>query len=172
MSNTDDNEYWAVNSGDIKDDGGLLVTSEFRKDNAEAMAGPLQFDFKAPSAAAIHVNKAPVPGLGDGSGPPAQPPLYSHDAVNAITLAGAADKGVGLAPQGSYRIDVGDCAANSPFGPGSPSGVDRTKVGFTALYEVSSTSTSCRRMTPCDTTSTPRRQTGAGSTATSPNSPC
>ena len=41
-------EHWVINSGDIKDDGGLLVTSEFRGDE-EVMIGPLYFDFKAPS---------------------------------------------------------------------------------------------------------------------------
>ena len=41
-------EHWVSNSGDIKDEAGLLVTSKFRGE-AEAMVGPLYFDFKAPT---------------------------------------------------------------------------------------------------------------------------
>ncbi|WP_428275821.1 hypothetical protein [Candidatus Palauibacter sp.] len=43
-----ENEHWLINSGDIKDDGGLLVTDEFRTGDM-AKLGPRYFDFKAPT---------------------------------------------------------------------------------------------------------------------------
>ncbi len=41
-------EHWIINDGDITDEGGLLVTDNFRS-GGEAKLGPLYFDFKAPT---------------------------------------------------------------------------------------------------------------------------
>ena len=123
VENTADDEYWIVNSGDIKDDAGLLVSSEFRgEDGASADAGPFKFDFAPPSTAGamIGIGKDPVAFVAGTS--------YSAG-DNAIALVGPTDGGVGIDPT-MTRVDVGDCAAN-PIGDD----VDRTTVGFKATYE-------------------------------------
>ncbi|WP_420441528.1 hypothetical protein [Candidatus Palauibacter sp.] len=120
------NEHWVINSGDIKDDGGLLVTDKFRHDGDdadelpdEAKAGPFHFDFKAPQqlgsgddASEVQIGGAPV---GEGTyysdRKSGRPQTVSVSNVTEMGSGGAA----GLHNQ---VIAVGDCsvAANADVG--------------------------------------------------------
>ncbi|WP_419167239.1 Ig-like domain-containing protein [Candidatus Palauibacter sp.] len=105
-------EHWVINSGDIKDDGGLLVTSKFRGEE-EAMIGPLYFDFKAPTWTHDPDEDEPqeilIPMLAS-RGP--EPVLNEYYNRGALSIRGLTDGGVGDA---SATFAVGDCsmAANS-----------------------------------------------------------
>ena len=120
VENTAGNHYMVVNTGVIKDDGGLLVTDEFRAGDP-ATAGPFQFDFKAPSADSVTVNGENVAaGTTYSAGNKAN--------SNKFAVAGAMDTGVGVDAD-MTMIAVGDCAMNEH----DPDEVDRTKVGFKAI---------------------------------------
>ncbi len=103
-----ENEHWLINSGDIKDDGGLLVTGEFRGDE-EAKLGPRYFDFKAPTFATAADERGIRLHLGGARFVSVENKYYS---AGNFSLNGLADAGVGGA---SATIAVGDCslAANS-----------------------------------------------------------
>ncbi len=119
-------EHWIINSGPIHDADGLLVTDEFRGEEA-AKTGPLHFDFKAPTTAEgeIKVNKGSV----------VAGTSYSANAKNAVALAGAADMGVGVDPA-SIMIAVGDCSAPANnVDVAAAMMPNRTKVPFAAAYD-------------------------------------
>ena len=104
-------EHWVINSGDIKDDGGLLVTSKFRGE-AEVMVGPLYFDFKAPTWTHDPDEDAPREILvktGEGAAGSVAATYYNS---GALSVRGLTDGGVGKA---AGTIAVGDCGivANS-----------------------------------------------------------
>ena len=102
------NEHWLVNSGDIKDDGGLLVIDEFRG-GEEAKLGPRYFDFKAPTFDRDDGDRGISLHLGGTTVVPVENKYYS---AGNFRVNGLADGGVGGA---SATIAVGDCsvAANS-----------------------------------------------------------
>ena len=104
-------EHWVINSGDIKDDGGLLVTSKFRGEE-EAMIGPLYFDFKAPSWTHDPDEDEPREILVKTGALPAGSVGPNYYNRGALSVRGLADGGVGGA---GSTIAVGDCgiAANS-----------------------------------------------------------
>ena len=118
VENTADDEYWVGTTGDVKDDGGVLVTEQF---GLGFLDHPLQFDFKAPTATAVHINKAAVAAGTSFSAGSAKSPV-------GLSVDGAADMGVGVDTK-MTMIAVGDCAMNEA----DPKKVDRTKVGFKAI---------------------------------------
>ena len=104
-------EHWVINSGDIKDDGGLLVTSKFRGD-AEVMIGPLYFDFKAPTWTHDPDEGEPVEILrSTRSGPVSVAGKTFYNSGN-FSVRGLTDGGVGGA---AASFAAGDCStvANS-----------------------------------------------------------
>ncbi|MXW56466.1 MAG: hypothetical protein F4Z59_07310 [Gemmatimonadales bacterium] len=131
VANTAGNEYWVMNTGDIKDDAGALVTDEFRANGEMAQDGPFQFDFAAPTATGpIMIGETAVtPGKSYSAGP--------VGALVLITVAGTADNGVGL-NDGAARIHVGDCAANPLMV--NKKAVDRSEVDFVPIPEYSNVS--------------------------------
>ncbi|MYI97985.1 MAG: hypothetical protein F4075_13920, partial [Acidobacteria bacterium] len=118
-------EHWVFAAETIEDDGGLDVSSKFANMNPY---GPYYFDFKAPVAPEE---------LTVGS------KASSAEAIDKVTYSSgsffvdATDMGAGVA---ASSVSVGDCAMNSPYGPGEGGAsvaahrVDRSKVGFEAMY--------------------------------------
>ena len=107
-------EHWVINSGDIKDDGDLLVTSKFRGDE-EAMVGPLYFDFKRPTWTHDPDEDEPQEILvtyGTTAARTNQSVGNSYYNSGALSVRGLTDGGVGGA---GAIIAVGDCGieANS-----------------------------------------------------------
>ena len=104
-------EHWVINSGDIKDDGDLLVTSKFRGEE-EARVGPLYFDFKAPTWTHDPDEDAPREILVKTSAAAAASVGATYYNSGALSVRGLTDGGVGKA---GATIAVGDCGleANS-----------------------------------------------------------
>lgn len=110
-------EHWIINDGDIKDGDGLLVTDEFRHDTDddgtadEAMAGPLYFDFKAPTWTHDEDEGTPQEILVKTSATSAAAPIAAtHYSAGALSVRGLTDGGVGMA---MAAIAVGDCAVEA-----------------------------------------------------------
>ena len=104
-------EHWVINSGDIKDEAGLLVTSKFRGEE-EARVGPLYFDFKAPSWTHDPDEGQPVEVLRTRRNlapAPIQSAFYNR---GGFVVRGLTDGGVGGA---AASFAAGDCsiAANA-----------------------------------------------------------
>ncbi|MDE2664413.1 MAG: hypothetical protein OXI39_15605 [Gemmatimonadota bacterium] len=113
------NEHWLINSGDIKDDGGLLVTDEFRGDD-EAKLGPRYFDYKGPTFDTAAGDRGISLHLGGTTVVPVANTYYS---AGNFRVNGLADAGVGGA---SAKFAVGDCSV------GANSDGDR-RTAFVAL---------------------------------------
>jgi len=112
-------EHWVFAAETIEDDGGLDVSSKFATMNPH---GPYYFDFKAPTAGPININKAEVMA---GT---------SYSGAAAVALTGMADAGAG-ADAMSVSIAVGDCsnAANLPYNA-TTKAPNRTTTPFVAAY--------------------------------------
>ncbi|WP_420461536.1 Ig-like domain-containing protein [Candidatus Palauibacter sp.] len=122
-------EHWVFVGETMENADGLDVREAFGATNAgesDAAVGPFYFDFKAPTAGGILVGQArslAIAIAGDLAG-------VSLSAGN-FYLDASDGEGIGL---GSHGISVGDCAANSSVNFPGRGSVNRTTVGFDALY--------------------------------------
>ena len=122
-------EHWVFVGETMENADGLDVREAFGATNAgesDAAVGPFYFDFKAPTAGGILVGQArslAIAIAGDLAG-------VSLSAGN-FYLDASDGEGIGL---GSHGISVGDCAANPSVNFPGRGSVNRTTVGFDALY--------------------------------------
>ena len=112
-------EHWVFAAETITDADGLDASEEFATENPY---GPYYFDFKAPTAGPIHINKKAVEAN------------TSYSASAGIALTGMMDAGAG-ANAASVMIAVGDCSnpANLPYNAAKKT-PNRTTTPFVAAY--------------------------------------
>lgn len=116
-------EHWVFAGETMENEDGLDVREEFGAAGRDP-DGPFYFDFKAPTAGDININKEAVEADA----------YYSGDMANAFSLADTADPGSGPKAE-SITMAVGDGsnAANLPYN--SITRVpNRTKTPFVATY--------------------------------------
>ncbi|WP_428275811.1 hypothetical protein [Candidatus Palauibacter sp.] len=119
-------EHWVFAAETITDADGLDASEEFATENPY---GPYYFDFKAPTAGPIHINKKAV-----------EADLH-YSASAGIALTGMMDAGSGWDAT-SITIAVGDCSnpANLPYNSAKKT-PNRMTTPFVAAYaDVSSVS--------------------------------
>ena len=118
-------EHWVFVGETMENADGLDVRSDFGAADAEP-TGPFYFDFRAPTAGGDRCGPGPFSGNSDRR----RPAGVSLSAGN-FYLDASDGEGIGL---GSHSISVGDCAANSSVNFPGRGSVNRTTVGFDALY--------------------------------------